>query len=187
MSGDSTIFIAPQGIDDGWANTDNQDLIFTDDILAEVEADLCIDTSRIFANGFSYGAGMAYAIACDRAEVFRAVAVYSGAQISGCSRGTTPIAFLGVHGVRDTVIPLTTGWTLRDRFVDVNGCTRQDPREPEMGSLTHICTSYDCPDRHPVRWCAFDGDHWAAPYDAGDGNSPDTWVPAQAWAFFTQF
>jgi poly(3-hydroxybutyrate) depolymerase len=186
LSGDSTIFIAPQGIDNAWPNTGNQDLVFTDDILSEVEAGLCIDTSRIFANGFNYGAGMAYAIACDRADVFRAVAVYSGFETSGCSRGTTPIAYFATHGLFDTVIPIQEGRTLRDRFVNVNGCTPQDPPEP-AGSAAHICTSYDCPERYPVRWCAFAGVHLAAPIDGGNENSPDSWVPEEAWAFFAQF
>ena len=44
---------------------------------------------------------MSYAIACARAKVFRAVAVYSGAQLSGCSGGTEPIAYLGIHGISD--------------------------------------------------------------------------------------
>lgn len=40
---------------------------------------------------------MSYALACGRANVFRAV--FSGAQLSGCNDGSQPIAYLGIHGI----------------------------------------------------------------------------------------
>ena len=52
---------------------------------------------------------MSYAIACARANVFRAVAVYSGAQLSGCSGGTQPIAYFGLHGISDNVLNISVG------------------------------------------------------------------------------
>lgn len=46
-----------------------------DGMLAAVSSDLCIDTSRVFATGFSYGASMSYKLACARPNAFRAAAV----------------------------------------------------------------------------------------------------------------
>ena len=57
----------------GWANTNNRDLKFTDAMLQQIQNDMCIDNSRIFATGFSYGASMSNAIACARASVFHGV------------------------------------------------------------------------------------------------------------------
>ena len=104
LANNSTIFVAPDGIDAGWANTNGRDLALTDDILKEVEADLCIDTSRVFANGFSYGGSMTAMLACQRADVFRAVAVYAGgiSGMSGACTGTTPIAYYGATGTQDS-------------------------------------------------------------------------------------
>lgn len=124
----STIFVAPEGLDAGSANSGGRDLTLTDVILAQVQGDLCIDKTRIFATGFSYGAGMSYAIACARADVFRGVALYAGAQLSGCTGGTTPIAYFHAHGISDSVLDISQGRTLRDRYVMVNGCTSQNPR-----------------------------------------------------------
>ena len=76
------IFVAPQGNGNGWANSGGQDLTLVDDMLKQLEGDLCVDTTRIFSMGFSYGGGMTYELACARAKVFRAAAVYSGAQLS---------------------------------------------------------------------------------------------------------
>lgn len=185
QSNGSTIFVAPQGLNNSWANSNGQDVTFTDAVLAQVENELCVDTTRVFANGFSFGASMSYALACARPNVFRGVAAYSGAQISGCSGGTTPVAYYASHGVQDAVISINTGRTLRDHFVAVNGCTPQTPPEPASGSPSHICTTYQgCSAGHPVTWCAFDGDHNPAPRDAGQTSS---WNPAQAWSFISQF
>lgn len=186
------IFVAPQGNGNGWANPNNQDLTFVDDMLKQIQGDLCVDTSRIFSMGFSYGGGMTYAIACARANVFRAAAVYAGAQLSGCTDGSKPIAYIGVHGITDPTCNISGGRSLRDRFVKNNGCTAQSPPEPSQGSKTHVCTSYaGCTSGYPVRWCAFDGGgHTPAPVDGqamDSGGGDKTWTKAEVWKFFTQF
>jgi poly(3-hydroxybutyrate) depolymerase len=185
---DSTIFVAPQGIDNGWANSGGQDLTFTDDMLALIEGDLCVDTRRIFALGFSYGGGMSYALACARPDVFRAVAVYSGGVLSGCEGGTEPVAYLGIHGIGDGTLNISGGRSMRDKFVMNNGCTPQDPPEPSAGSLTHTCTAYQgCTEGYPVEWCAFDGGHTPGMVDGGGDDGARTWTKAEVWQFFTQF
>ena len=189
LANNSTIFVAPVGLgsgaNTGWPNTNGQDVAFTDAILAQLKAGLCIDTGRIFATGFSYGAGMSYELACARPDVFRGVALYSGAELSSCSGGTKPIAFYASHGVSDSVLDISNGRTLRDHFVQVNGVTPQNPPEPAVGSGTHICTTYKGGSaQYPVEWCAFDGDHNPNPHDGGQSTS---WNPPQVWAFISQF
>ena len=142
LSNNSTIFVAPQGINNGWANTNGQDVTLIDNILNLVEADLCIETTQVYAMGWSYGGAMSYALACARPAVFRAVVVYSGAQLSGCNGGTQPVAYFGIHGTHDSVLNISNGRSLRDTFVRNNGCTSQSPREPAQNSLTHITTTY---------------------------------------------
>lgn len=182
-----TIFVAPQGIDNAWPNTGGRDVTLVDDILRQLQAGLCVDTTQIFAGGFSYGGGMSYSLACSRANVFRAVAVYSGAQLSGCSGGTQPIAYLGIHGIGDTVLNISQGRALRDTFVRNNGCTAQNPPEPSAGSRSHIVTAYSgCRSGYPVVWAAFDGGHTPGPVDGG-GEGWRTWTSGEVWRFFTQF
>jgi poly(3-hydroxybutyrate) depolymerase len=188
----NTIFVAPQGNGNGWANTGGADLTFVDDLLKFLESELCVDKTRIFSMGFSYGGGMTFALACARATVFRAAAVYAGAQLSGCSDGTKPIAYIGVHGLRDPTCSIAGGRTLRDKFVKNNGCTEQSPPEPAANSLNHVCTTYSgCTSGYPVRWCAFDGaGHSPAPVDgttSDSGGGDKTWTKAEVWKFFTQF
>ncbi|MEU1752986.1 cellulose binding domain-containing protein [Micromonospora matsumotoense] len=191
LSNNSAIFVAPQGIGNGWANSGDRDLTFVDDMMRQIETALCVETTQRFAMGFSYGGGMSYAIACARATVFRAVAVYSGGQLSGCNGGTQPIAYIGIHGLRDNVLPIATGRSLRDRFVRNNGCTAQNPPEPAQGSLTHTVTYYSgCRAGYPVAWAPFDGGHapnavdgTADPYAPGE----KSWTRPVVWNFFTQF
>jgi poly(3-hydroxybutyrate) depolymerase len=182
-----TIFVAPQGNGNGWANPGGQDLTFVDDLLKQLDAGLCIDTAQRFAGGFSYGGGMSYELACARATVFRAVIAYSGAQLSGCDGGNQPIAYMGVHGVSDTVLNISLGRGLRDRFVRNNGCTAQNAPEPAAGSRTHIITTYSgCRAGYPVVWAAFDGGHTPGPIDSG-GDGWRTWTSGEVWKFITQF
>lgn len=185
LANNSTIFVAPVGLNAGWANTNGQDITFTDAIISQLKSELCVDQSRIFATGFSYGAGMSYAIACARANVFRGVALYAGAQLSGCSGGTTRIAYFAIHGLSDSVLGISSGRSLRDRYVSVNGVTPQNPPEPAVGSGTHICTTYQGGSpSYPVTWCAFDGDHNPNPHDRGQSTS---WVPQQVWNYIIKF
>ncbi|GAA4942090.1 hypothetical protein GCM10023238_04890 [Streptomyces heliomycini] len=189
LANNSTIFVAPQGLNNGWANSGGEDVALVDTMINAIEGSLCVDTSRLFAVGFSYGGAMSYALACSRATVFRAVAVQSGGQLSGCGGGTQPIAYLGIHGIRDGVLNVSGGRALRDRFVRNNACTSQSPPEPAWGSLTHRVTAYSgCSAGHPVAWAAFDEGHIAAPQDGAGGDSGSrTWVPGEIWKFFSQF
>ncbi|GAB4086858.1 hypothetical protein GCM10028784_34880 [Myceligenerans cantabricum] len=182
LAGGSTIFVAPQGFDNAWPNSNGQDVTFVDDVLSTVESGLCVDTTQRFATGFSYGGGMSNALACARADVFRAVAVLNGAELSGCAGGTEPVAYLGSHGVVDSVLNISQGRALRDRFLQNNGCQAQQAPEPAPGSGTHVKTSYTCQDGYPVVWIANDSDHQ---WDARDGGQSQSHVPGEIWQFFT--
>ncbi|MET8263044.1 cellulose binding domain-containing protein [Micromonospora arida] len=189
LSNNSTIFVAPQGLNAGWANTNGRDLTLFDDISRQIENDLCVDTTQRFALGWSYGGAMSYAVACARPTIIRAVTVLSGANLSGCNGGTQPVAYFGIHGIYDSVLNISQGRQLRDTFVRNNGCTAQSPREPSRGSLTHITTAYSgCRAGYPVQWAAFDGDHTPSPVDgSGSPNDSRTWTSAEIWRFFSQF
>jgi poly(3-hydroxybutyrate) depolymerase len=180
------IFVAPDG-NGGWPNTNGQDLTFVDDLIKLIEGDLCVDTKRLFALGFSYGGGMSYAIACARAKVFRAVAVYSGMQLSGCTGGNDPIAYIGIHGTSDGTCKIESGRSLRDKFVTNNGCTKP-ATVPEASGNTHVCYTYQgCKDGYPVEWCTFNAGHTPGHVDGGGDDGAKTWTKGEVWKFFTQF
>ena len=189
QSNNSAILVAPQGNGNGWSNPNGQDVTFVDDMIRRIDDALCVDTTLRFALGFSWGGGMSYALACARPTVFRAVAVIAGAQISGCSGGSQPIAYFGLHGIGDTVLNISQGRSLRDTFVRNNGCTAQNPPEPASGSRTHTATTYSgCRAGYPVRWAAFDNGHMPGPVDGTYAESGvTTWTKGEIWRFFAQF
>jgi poly(3-hydroxybutyrate) depolymerase len=187
------IFIAPQGISNGWGNSGNEDVTFTDDMLKLAEDGLCVDTKHVFSTGFSYGGGMTKALGCQRPSVFRAIAVYSGADFlsGGCdATSTAPVAFFGSHSINDGTNAYSSGITILNRFAKNNGCTAQTPPTPTGN--THVCTKFTgCNDGYPVEWCAFNGGgHSPAPVDGdsnGSGGGDKTWTKGEVWKFFTQF
>lgn len=80
------------------------DLGYVDAVLAALEADLCIDTSRIYATGLSNGAGMASLVGCERAERFAAVAPVAGVRRpTNCVEGT-PTPIVAFHGTVDPIL-----------------------------------------------------------------------------------
>ncbi len=106
------VTITPQGIGavPEWiTELGSADLAFVGDLLDEVEADLCVDTSRVFSTGLSNGARLTSAIACTYGDRIAAVATVSGVRrIEGC-RFTRPIPVVAFHGTADDVVPYTGG------------------------------------------------------------------------------
>ncbi len=173
LSEDSAIFVSPEGINNGWANTQGRDIAFLDAMLERFEGELCIDESRLFSTGFSYGGMMSFAVGCARAEQFRAIAPMSGALYSGCEDGDVSIAMFGFHGNDDDVVPLGNGETARNVIAERNGC------EPVAAAVEAEdgCLSFQgCAEGAPTTWCEFDGGHRPAPNSA-----------SRIWEFFSGF
>jgi poly(3-hydroxybutyrate) depolymerase len=156
------IYVTPQGLkargdSAGWANTDGQDIEFTKAMLSTIEASYCVDTSRIFSTGFSYGGMMSFAVACELSDVFRAIAPMSGSLYSDfdCKGTGHPIAMWGSHGLTDDVVPIADGRKARDKVLMQNHCgTETAPMDPSP------CVMYPgCDPGFPTTWCEFDGMH----------------------------
>jgi len=185
----NTIFVAPDAAN-GMGSWSKSDVELTDAILAALEADLCIDKTRIFATGFSFGGAMSIALACTRADVFRGVAFFSGADLTGSCTGTLtkPIAYYASQASQDsTGNPMPSSGRIKQaEFAAVNGCM------PEPSSTTfpasgqpHTCTNYKgCSAGHPTEYCVFNGPHGWEPKDPGQSTS---WDAPEAWKFITQF
>ena len=105
---DPVIFVAPGGIGNlPWDFT--RDSPFFDDLLALVDANLCIDDSRVFSTGFSFGAMMSYALSITRQTKLRAVVAMAAANYNLPGEPTdtnaAPIAYMGTTGMSDTTCP----------------------------------------------------------------------------------
>src|SRR3569623_529985 len=126
-SNNQAILVAPEGLDFsgmglGWGNTNGQDIAVLNAMLALFKSQMCIDQSRIFSAGFSFGGMMSIAVGC--AGLARANAPMAGnSTVSGCLAGTQPVAYMGFHGTHDSVVDISGGRTARDVFVKRNGCS----------------------------------------------------------------
>ena len=58
LANEGAIFIAPQGLNNGWANSGGEDITFIDTLVKNAQDKLCVDTAQIFSTGFSYGGAM---------------------------------------------------------------------------------------------------------------------------------
>lgn len=87
----------------------NADLQYTRDLLDQLEAEQCIDLSRVYATGLSNGAFMSSVLACTMADRFAAVAPVAGLiRPEGCDpqRAVPVLAF---HGTEDPILLFNGG------------------------------------------------------------------------------
>src|SRR4029078_1091254 len=126
-SNTQAILVSPEGLDYqgrglGWANTNGQDIAFLRAMIDRFKSEMCIDESRMFSTGFSFGGMMSNAVAC--AGLARAVAPMAGnSSVAGCTNGTQPVASMGFHGDHYSVVAISGGRSAKDTFVKRNGCS----------------------------------------------------------------
>ncbi|HET9956583.1 MAG TPA: hypothetical protein VFQ61_18905 [Polyangiaceae bacterium] len=207
LSNDTAIFVAPNGSQTnnqpctgtgdceascGWPNSGGKDLALVDAVVAEMEKNFCIDTTRIFATGWSYGGSMSYAVGCARplggteaSWGVRAIALYSAAQLSGNCTPSMPVAFYASHGTKDSVLNYEQmgSLPLAQNFAKANGCTWATPTKVTSGN--HVCSNMmGCKMGYPLEYCSFNGDHTPFP---DNGTASGSWGPQEAWKFLNQF
>ncbi|KAK3399503.1 Alpha/Beta hydrolase protein [Sordaria brevicollis] len=182
----SAIYVVPQGLNQGWGNQNGEDVSFFDNMLQTVTEGLCVDTNLVFSTGFSYGGAMSYSLACSRPSKIRAVAVISGSLLSGCSGGNEPVAYYAQHGTSDSVLNISGGRQLRDRFVRNNKCSANNGGEPQpgQGGRSTRVEYQGCAQDKPVVWVVHGGDHNPSQKDSG---SNEPFAPRNTWEFFSRF
>ena len=89
------------------------DVRFISDLIDKLEAGYNIDRSRIYADGFSNGGGMAFALSCTLSDRIAAVGIVAGAQLlpwSWCT-DSRPVPMIAFHGTADPIVPYEGGTT----------------------------------------------------------------------------
>ena len=175
--------------------------------LTTLNDNYCIDTSRVFITGFSFGAMFSYSLMQDMQSRVRAAATYAVADYNiwlpeGNNMKNLPIAWMNVHGVNDgrcdynraknSALPRILK---RNGKADANGdftdASSEKPKEVS-GNTGHVCYDFTTVDeRFPVKWCSWPGDHQWTAHDTGNmsvgWNWESTWVPEEVHKFFEQF
>jgi poly(3-hydroxybutyrate) depolymerase len=176
LSKDGMIFVTLAAVGGLWSA--QTDLAYADAVLKQVESELCIDTSRVFLEGFSMGAAMSWYLTGSRPGVFRAVVGHSGGGVGG-TPALSPVAYWGSLGSSEG----NGQNTQTDQFAKANGCTIETLPRATTGDGKHVCTPYKgCKEGFPVTWCSYDGGHGFTDTDSGSSKS---WIPQSVWDFLT--
>jgi polyhydroxybutyrate depolymerase len=148
----------PDGVDQSWADgrgasvPDRQgvdDVGFLTALVDRLVRDYGVPPGRVFATGMSAGGFMASRLACDRADVFSAVAPVAATLGSGVAcNPSRPVSVLAFNGTADPVVPFAGGGmvgrggpsdilaapALSARWRDVDRCASA-PVEDELPSV----------------------------------------------------
>jgi len=116
------IVVFPNGINNAWnvgpcctTSRNVDDVGFARALIAKIEGQVCIDTKRVYAVGYSMGGGMAMKLACDAADIIAAVAP-AAFDLMDPSNGwncqpSRPITVISFRSTGDPVVPYAGGPT----------------------------------------------------------------------------
>ena len=163
-----------------------EDLAFIDDMIAWVQARYCVDTSRQFATGQSWGGDFSNVVGCYRGPAIRAfVSVAANAPYYLPTTGTSfpcqgETAAWVMHGKSDQSFPISVGEAVRDFWVGKNGCSASSaaPLAIAGSAADDACVEYGgCTQR--TRYCS---------YTAATGHQiPFEWYARETMRFFDSF
>jgi polyhydroxybutyrate depolymerase len=118
------IGVVPSGRLDGttpfWLaapSVDNYDVQFISDLLDLLEAELCVDTARVYSTGISNGGQMSSLLACRLPNRITAVAPVAGVEFSEQCRGR-PVPVIAFHGSADPIVTYEGGGLNATRIAD---------------------------------------------------------------------
>ena len=186
---ETAIFVAPEG-NGSQLPWGQDDYLLFDELLAYLEGNFCIDSSRVFSTGFSYGAMFSNGLSWNHQDVLRAVAVYETAErnIWLPQRKKMGIGWMGVLGLDDGMCTPEMGRNARDIILTLNsegGKAKNERAEEAQRNAPHKCYDYTTvEERFPVRWCTQSGGHI---WDHKDPGQQQSWVPQATWEFFEKF
>jgi len=120
------------------------DLIFFDDMVKQLGETYCINPSRIFGFGFSWGAHFVHHLGCQRAGYVRAISAgdgnWGGDDISRCGR----LPVLVTHRTKDTDEFLAWGKATVDNWVAINQCTSDTVSQPYVDPTDGLYVARPC-------------------------------------------
>ena len=181
------------------------DVGFIRAILAELKAQLNIDSKRIYATGMSNGGMMSYRLACEMPDVFRAIAPVAGTDNTLTCQPTSTVSVLHIHALNDTHVSFNGGAgpdaiksavneftsvpSTVSKWVKLNSCPSKPKRVLEKPGV--YCDLYSsCNGGAQVQLCVTqDGGHsWPGGVKPRGNGTPSRAISATdtIWDFFAR-
>jgi poly(3-hydroxybutyrate) depolymerase len=143
-----------------WVFRSPDNVLFVDALAAWLKDNTCVDPSRLFATGLSSGGYMSLTLACQRGDVFRAVASASGGMVETSNCRGNPTVWLRI-GKADTAGTIASVTMARDFWLGEKTCQRDSQTQTGVAG----CQSYPgCRAGASVVFCADPGGHGWPPY-----------------------
>jgi len=177
------------------AESDLDDVGFVGTLLDTLEAELCVDATRVFATGMSNGGFLAQRLGCELSDRIAAIAPVAGVMGIPTCTPSRPVPVMEFHGTSDPVVPYDgdpaigypsvadtiAGWVQRD------GCQGAATTTYANGDAT--CVTYgDCTADAEVTLCtiAGGGHTWpgGTPFPLLGNTSTDISATDAMWTFF---
>jgi len=92
-----------------WDLKGTSELAYVKGILDDLEHRVCVDRSRVYATGLSYGGAMTDLLACDLSDRIAAAAPVSAYLPQRTCNPNRPVPILSFHGVEDHLLPYKGG------------------------------------------------------------------------------
>lgn len=158
-TGSEAIVVRGTGADDGcWTyGAEGDDVKFFDAMLAALQAQYCMDTSRVFAMGYSSGGWMTNTLECSRGDKLRATGTLSGGRAGNGMNCKGKFARATVHDLNDPTNPFDTQGASKelDRVLAQNHCMTNVP--PVMEAPAPCARYQGCDAGYPVIACRTQG------------------------------
>lgn len=170
--GHNLLVIYPDGYDKSWADGRGaspadrhhiNDVAFLVGLVTKVQHDYGVAPGHVFVTGMSNGGFMSNRLACDRADVFAAVAPVAGTLGVGVTcNPSQPVSVWEAHGTADPLVPFKGGAvrgrgglshsisadTMVDKWRSADGCQGDPAMEalPDVrdGTVVHRYESTGC-------------------------------------------
>ena len=105
----------------------NPDLVFLDAALDQIEKSQCVDTSRVYSTGLSYGAIMSSTLGCVMTDRIAAIAPVDGLTVPKGCEPERAVPVLTFHGTQDPILLFNGGVANLGNILGEGGAKTKPP------------------------------------------------------------
>jgi polyhydroxybutyrate depolymerase len=171
------IVVYPDGNGSFWdlahgPSSRNDDIEFVRQLLDVVDSQQCVDDSRVYAAGGSWGGGFVTMVACELSDRIAAVATVAGIYgIEPRCVPPRPMPLLEIHGTADTTVPYYGSGSLHNESVAAflaqwrryDQCPAEPPSKRHLGRNVLLETWAGCADGTAVEHVRLTGEEHVWP------------------------